>query len=379
MAALPNLVVSGTIPGECKPAPNCSWPSLIIFVDGNISISDMTVTAPNAPATQPYTLLGSTTTVLIDLVRVMGQYPTNATVERIAMSGTPDDTSGFGFNVVNGVFFAGELPKSLTPFDFYFLSGTFRVSGSSFKTMFDGAAAGFFFKDSHVFIGGSPLTGNVFEDVLVGVDLESDENSVLDVSHNIVAAGEFASIWAIPWCPTSSFCRIPTRPSLYLIHDNSVEPPGAFADGIFLQDDPTNKWIYALVYNNTVKMQTVCCGGISAYWTKGTTIVNNNISGNGVDGIGIWDGTYVAVLRNNVTGFNPNPNSGLAQIMLDGSLLGLPDTSHSTVVCGTPNDTVVNLGTDNQIIGCQETAISDAGKMSSQPKLLKKKLLTFLH
>lgn len=310
----------------------------------------------------------------------MGQYPTNATMERVAMSGTSDDTSPFGYNLVNGVFFAGELPKSLTPFDYYFLSGTFSVSSSSFKTMVDGTAAGSFFKDSRVFIGG-PLTGNVFEDVLVGVDLESDENSVLEVSHNKVAAGVFASIWAIPWCPTSSFCRVPTKPSLYLIHDNTVEPPGPSADGIFLQDDPTNKWIYALVYNNSIKVQTDCCGGITAFWTKGTTIVNNKIFGNGLDGIGIWDGTYAAVLKNNVTSFSPNPNSGLAQIVLDGSLFGLPDTSHSTVVCGTPNDTVVNLGTDNHIIGCQETAGSNvaAPKLSPQSPLLKKKPLTFFH
>ena len=38
-----------------------------------------------------------------------------------------------------------------------------------------------------------------------------------------------------------------------------------------------------------------------------------------------------AVLVNDVTDFTAIP--GLAQIVLDGSLLGSPDTSQSTVVC----------------------------------------------
>jgi len=221
-----------------------------------------------------------------------------------------------------------------------------------------GAAASSFFRDSRVTIGGSPATGNVFEDVLIGVDLESIENSVVEVSHN-QAAGSWASSWAVPWC-----CYLPTKPSLFLIHDNTFKPTGPYADGIYLMDDPTNKWIYALIHNNNIEAQNIGNGAISAHNTNGTTILHNKISGNGADGIGIWGGSHAQVLNNDVTNFTASPD--LAQIVLDGT------TTHSTVVCKTSNDTAMNLGTDNNLIGCQQLGSSgNASKMSSRPVLKK--------
>jgi hypothetical protein len=78
-----------------------------------------------------------------------------------------------------------------------------------------------------------------------------------------------------------------------------------------------------------------------------------------------------------VTGFTANPDAGLAQIVLDRDLQGLPDTSDSTVVCKTPSDTVMNLGTNNKVIGCTQVTNNNAqpSKMSAGPKVLKKKPL----
>jgi parallel beta-helix repeat protein len=351
--ALPELTVNAA--GGCKPnTTDCLWPSLIIFVDGDILVSDMSIKVTAVPATTP----NSGLTTLFDAVRIMGQYNrTNASVKRVTLSGMPDssDTSFDGFNLINGVIFAGELPRSSIDLDYYFLSGTFSVTNSSFNTMFDGASADGFFTDSHLTIGGSRAAGNVFDDLVVGIDLESLGNSIVEVSHNTVATGTYASAWAVPWC-----CWLPTNPSLFLIHDNTFKPTGPYANGIYLLDDPTNKWIYALIYNNTIEAQDIGYGGISAYSTKGTTIMNNKISGNGADGIGIWDGTSAAVLGNDVTNFTASPD--LAQIVLDGT------TTHSTVLCKSPNDTVQNLGTDNKLIGCQAVGSSvNASKMSSRP------------
>jgi hypothetical protein len=364
--ALPELPVTVGFSDQapCKPNPTtCLWPSLIIFVDGDILVSDMAIEITAVPSTTPYFIGDWQVAALIDAVRVMGQYNrTNASVKRVIVSGMPDrsDTSFFGFNLINGILFAGEFPRSQTPFDYYFLSGTFSVSSSSFKTMAAGAGADGFFRDSRVSIGGSPAAGNVFDDVLIGVDLESIENSAVEVSHN-KAAGAWASSWVIPWC-----CNLPTKPSLFLIHDNTFKPTGPSADGVFLLDDPANKWIYALIYNNTIEAQDIGYGGISAYSTKSTTILHNTISGNGADGIGIWDGTYAAVLGSDVTNFTASPD--LAQIVLDRT------TTHSTVVCKSPNDTVQNLGTDNKLIGCQQVGASaKASTKTSQPKPMRGK------
>ncbi len=113
--ALPELVVTPGFPngGECKPnTTDCLWPSLIIFVDGDIHISDMTIKITAVPSTKPWFLFDSEFTALIDAVRFMGQYRTNASVERVAISGMHDngDTSESGFNVAFGVLFAGEFP-----------------------------------------------------------------------------------------------------------------------------------------------------------------------------------------------------------------------------------------------------------------------------
>ena len=70
--------------------------------------------------------------------------------------------------------------------------------------------------------------------MLAGIDLESIENSVVEVSYN-KAAGTWDSAWVIPWC-----CNLPTKPSLFLIHDNTFKPSGPYADGIYLPDDPAN-------------------------------------------------------------------------------------------------------------------------------------------
>ena len=91
--------------------------------------------------------------------------------------------------------------------------------------------------------------------------------------------------------------------------------------------------------------------GFGIYNTKGTAAWNNTIIGSdGFDAIGLWSSTLGTVIGNNVSGFTPDSSVGLAQIYLD------HNTTHDLVVCAEPSDTVVNQGTDNLIIGCQQPA-----------------------
>jgi parallel beta-helix repeat protein len=364
LEALPQLDVTGfpQRPNneffECKPnTTDCTWPSLIIFVDGDTQISDIAIKITAIPATKPWFVFDSEITSLQDVVRIMGQYRTNASLVRVAVSGMADNNGGT--NVANGVIFAGEFPRSETDLDYYFLTGTFSVTNSSFNTMLNGILADGFFTDSRLTIGGSPTAGNIFADLPYGIDLQGLGNSVVEVSHNTVATGTYASVLVMPWC-----CWVPTKPSLFLIHDNMVKPTGPYADGILLYDptDPSSKWLYSLIYNNTVEAQDIGYGGISIFSTKGTTIINNKVSGNGADGIGIWDDTYAAVLSNDVTNFTAFPD--LAQIVLDGT------TTHSTVVCKTSKDTVMNQGADNKLSHCQEAGNGVKRQLSSRPSKL---------
>ena len=334
-----------------------TWPDLIMFIDGDITVSDLSIKITAVPATQTYYLFGGVEfRVLLGGIRVMGRNRTKASFERISIEGSPDEADGYGYNLINGIYWSADLPKSSTFHDAYPLVGELTVSSSSFMKALDGVAGnsgGALVKDSHFTIGGSPSTGNVFTDVGFGIDLESLENSVVEASYN-TAEGLYAALDIYP------FESFPTKPSLFLIHHNTFKPNGPYADGIWLLDDPTTKWIHAVIYNNEIDAEDIGGGGISAYSTNGTTIVNNRVSGNGGDAIGIWDGSYATVLGNEVTGFTASPD--LAQIVLDGT------TIHSTVVCDDSSDTALDQGSMNKVIGCQQVvAAAKTSSMNASP------------
>jgi len=358
--ALPNLPVNMpdlAVDGECLPnTTSCLWPSLIIFVDGNIQVSDLSlhVTAPPGTATTGWTVFGLQISSLLDGLRFMGQHPTDVSIDGISIEGLPDDSPnsfgivvGFpvGFNLVNGVIYTGELPRSSTPFDYYFLSGSLTVRKSFFKGSMDGVSQDGFFRSSHVTIGGSPSAGNRFEDVLVGMDLEGSESSVYEISYN-TALGTTNGMWVEPWQPAF----VPSSPSHYFIHDNAFSTAGSGpgVQAIYLYNDPSNPWIRATIWNNRLEPQAGLSDGIDAYNTKGTVIWNNTITGTGYDAIGLWGSTFSTVIGNNVSGFTPDPAVGNAQIYLDTS------TSNNLVVCSDPATTVLNQGTNNVVVDCEK-------------------------
>lgn len=366
--ALPNLTVNILDPvvyGECLPnTTTCLWPSLIIFVDGNIRVSDLSihVTAPPGTATAGWTIFGLQTTSLLDGLRFMGQHPTDVSIDRISIEGQPDNSPtslgivvgfGVGFNVVNEIIYTGELPRSTTPFDYYFLSGSLTVRNSSFKMAIDGVSQDGFLQSSHITIGGSPSTGNSFEDLFVGMDIEASQSSTFDISYN-VSSGSYASMWVIPWQPVF----VPRIPSQYFIHNNHFFTTGPNAQAVFLQNDPTNPWIRAMIWNNTIELQDKLSDGIDAYNTKETGIWNDTITGTGYDAIGLHGSTYSTVIGNRVNGFTVDP-TGFAQIYLD------PSTTRDLVVCAVPGNTVLNQGINNIVIGCRQSESALATPMGN--------------
>lgn len=361
--ALPGLVV--TIPdaqteGSCRPnTTDCRYPTLITFVDGDIHVADLAirVTATDGTATTPWRMHGATFTSLIDAVRIMGRRRTDVTIDRIAIEGRPDasETSFYGMNLVNGIIYTGELPRSSTPLDFYTLSGSLTVRSSSFRSMFDGVSQDGFLSSSRITIGGSPSAGNRFEDVLAGIDLETAEGSSFDVSYNVSSA-VFDSMWVVPWAPEF----VPRSPSHYEIHDNTfmTEPDAPpWAQGILLYQDPASPWIQATIRDNTIVVQAPLNEGIDVNWTKATVIAHNTIIGEGgYAAISLWGSTASTVVRNDVSGFVLDPTEGFAQVYLD------PATSHDRVICLGPADTVLDDGTANVVIGCAGAAGAGAGR-----------------
>jgi len=58
----------------------------------------------------------------------------------------------------------------------------------------DGVSQDGLLQSSQITIGGSPSTGNSFEDLYVGMDIEASQSSTFDISYN-VSSGIFASMW----------------------------------------------------------------------------------------------------------------------------------------------------------------------------------------
>ena len=103
-----------------------------------------------------------------------------------------------------------------------------------------------------------------------------------------------------------------------------------------------------MIWNNSIELQNSFSDGIDAYNTQGTAIWNNRITGTGFDAIGLSGSTLSRVIGNNVSGFTPDPSVGLAQIYLDSA------TTQDLVVCAEPSDTVLNQGTENIVVRCQQ-------------------------
>ncbi len=367
--ALPYLPVTLDFLQPCQPnSTTCLWPTLMIFVDGNISISDLSVHmyASEGTATAPWPRFGSTS---IDTgIRLMGQYSTtNVHIDRVEMEGSPDSTSGFGFNVNNGIMYTGELSgSSANPLDspcgaaggFYFVSGSYTVRNSSFKSMGDGVSQDGCVRSTRVTIGGSPSTGNTFENHNTGIDLESAENSNFEVSYN-VASGIGSSMGVVPWIES---VFLPSKPSRYSIHDNTFLTTAPVATGVILYSDtPDDPWIDAVIWNNNIQLQYGPSDGIDAVNTRGTVILNNTVTGSGWDAIGLYGSTSSTLMLNNVSGFAPDPSTGsTAQIYLDSG------TSRDLVVCAESTDTVLNQGKKNVLVGCQRAATTPEAETRSE-------------
>ena len=366
--ALPNLPVTNLTVTSCQPnLTNCIWPGLFEFVDGNISVSDLSIKITAVPATLPWTDEDDTAThtMLYDVLGFMGQNPTDVTIERIRMEGQPSALStDWGYNVVNGVDYSGQLPRSPARFDYYFLSGSFTVQSSFFNNLFVAVSQDAFSTSSRITIGGSPSAGNHVENTCVGLDMEASENSVFEISYN-ESSGTCAGMWVVPtWVPF-----VPSSPSWYFIDDNKFIGTGQNADGMYLLDDVTNPWIQAAVWNNTVRVKDILSEGMGAYNTKNTAIWNNTVTGtDGYDGIGLWSTTLSTVTGNHVGGFTVDSTVGYAQIYLD------PATSYDVVVCSNSKNTVLDQGTMNKVIGCQQSAApAEAATSPVRPNLPRKK------
>jgi len=328
-------------------AKNWRWPSFILFMEGDIALSDLSVKFPATSGTAiKYLMCGYDCRAWYDGIHFTGQHPMNVSLDRIALEGQPDLNPGeldFGFNVINGIVLGGDLLQNTPEVNYVPLRGNFAMRNCEVRSVTAGFCNNYFFKDSRVTVGGSPSTGNVFESCVNGLDVETAENSRFEISHN----RSTGSMYGMSIFQYYGGLFVPTKPSQFFVHDNHFTGTGTGpgTQGLYLMNDPEQNWIQARVFNNTVETPNNAGEGIGAYNLRGAFFVNNTLTGSGNAAIGLWGSSLCTVFGNALGGFFADPAAGLAKIYLD------PATNHSLVFCANPLDTVLDQGTDNKVIG----------------------------
>jgi hypothetical protein len=380
--ALPNLSVTWPDPlnGQCLPnLTDCRWPNFIIFVDGNVEVSDLSLDFPytNGQETTPYMYQGETASGVDYALDFLGDRAVGASVDRVSIKGREDHSStslyGCGFNLNAGIFFDGYLPTPpyLVPGGnqtYATLSGSFAVRGSSVRTMCTGIQVGGQIKSSRF-----TVTGNRIDDVgFSGIYVSGGDSSVFEIAYNHDFADNIGpaetSHFGL-YVEPGPFTGSSTRLSRFSIHDNNIvvnDACGCGMWGIWLLDAVGGLpyWFTATVIDNRISLPATYMlpgegkAGIDINNIKGAVISGNTITEAATgtyEGIGVWgnvDGWPMAtgnvIVGNDVSGvaLDPTPGFALAQIFLDSY------TSKNLVGCLRHTDNVLDLGTNNTVIGC---------------------------
>jgi hypothetical protein len=339
--ALPNLLVTqhSTVPPNTTDA---AWPTLLMFVDGDIEISDLAVKVLNTPATQPWELWGMQFEALVDAIRIMSgsESSMNVSVKRVTVEGMPDPETGFWglSNLVNGIFIAGEHPKSTMTGDweqdYYPVRGRFEISSNHLKNCLSSTPV-VHAKASHI-----TITDNTSENAAHMGELCNIEDSLVDFSRN---NGD-SYIYSLFLGNVYFYSQ---KPSQFLIRGNNMRAVGSWAEGIAIQDNiDEHKVLNVALTHNTIEASDISGAGIHAAFTSRTKAWGNRILGSGHTGILMESTSKCALVGNAVAGFTPSDES--ARIVLDA------ETSECLVVGEYDEDDVLDFGENNHIIDWHE-------------------------
>lgn len=330
------------------PGRSNKYPMLMIFTAGDIVVSDMTfkVTDVNPATPWCYASLGCGQTWLKGLVGAIG-VSANLTVERVAFEGAPGTIDGRNYD--NGTFFFGVSSNEPLQGMFQVLSSRFQFGANGFEV--------YNVRGARILIGGSPGNGNVIEQGIAGGVIVDLDNSTFEYSHNTVAINSsYAGLMILQ----ASFV-LPEIASQFRIEHNTFSATGPYVDGIYALDyGPVwgaGKKVNLMVNDNTIQIgsPTVdpALSGIHFLLTESAVITNNRISGNNaLFGIAAEADTGCLLQGNNVQQLHAE----LLPVALLGINSNLPwDTSNCTVVGGNNKVNVYDEGTDNTLVGVNNT------------------------
>jgi hypothetical protein len=244
-----------------------------------------------------------------------------------------------GFNVDNSVLDESMIPGggSTGP------GGVFKMTSS--RVINDGNGFELAYFSGSATIGGSPSAGNVFLHSAGGAYALSN-GATVEESYNRIQDDEFGDSAML----FVGLANATIPPRVVLMH-NMITMDGSQQGGAIEAFTPLR--LVAIDNDITLGGDGVA-EGIGFGPLTGAVILGNTIRGNGYDAIGLYGPTTFTGVIGNEISLALFPGGLGFQIFLD-----VP-TTKNLVVCAEPTDTILNLGVDNKILNCGQSAPAPA-------------------
>lgn len=321
------------------PSRTNKYPMLIVFMVGDITVSDMTfkVSEPEPVVPWCYRDLGCGWTHLYGLLGVVGT-SANFLVDRVGFEGGLG-TTPTGRNYDNGPFFSGISMDDP-------LRGTFKVVSSRVRNGEDSLLV-WGVRNAQIIIGGSPSEGNVVEPGALGGAFVDLDHSVFEYSYNNVTVDTWGGLYLV-----QGEFFLPQEASQFLIQHNTFNAAYSI-DGILAADygPPRGRGKTAdyVIRDNRIQLAgsevTPAWAGIEAVFLDGAVISNNRILGGSTVGIALEGASQCMIKANNME----NLNADWARI---GLLTADIYPSHDTTVVGFGQKAnVYDEGFNNTLVG----------------------------
>jgi hypothetical protein len=278
----PELAVAETW-AESMPSSGNPWPSLLAFVNGDFTVSNLAI---RITGQQPVTGLGPLYTALNDVIAVVGERA-SARFDRLLVEGEQsqplDPSWGFGSNVNNGIYFHGACCVNDSP-----LGGLFQVTKSTIRDVGDGLPTSNL-RDADVV-----LAGNVLEPTFSGASTTALLDTRYELSSNDITLKTIVSYAGFYYYGGGENSR-----STLLIKDNKVR--GYM--GMSLEQQFDSGMQCRLQANNVTETELV--GIYLGVGTTGCTVVGGPSKTSVVD-----DGTGNVLVGVNSMGSGVGPAGG---------------------------------------------------------------------
>jgi hypothetical protein len=181
---LPDLPVIPDIE-TIPPSPDNPWPNLFIFIDSDVTLSNMAIHIFGENPVGPWSVGDFGPVNQFGAAIIVSGTESHFNVSHISLEGEQSSTSPVGYNVFNGIYFEGYITP--TAVDFLPLSGSFHVTGSIFKSI--GWPTDF------INVTNAKLTfsHNTYKDVIEGIEGADMTNSSVVVHNNRIETNEWGT------------------------------------------------------------------------------------------------------------------------------------------------------------------------------------------